>query len=493
MVKKIQKLLRKSERGQAIILIAFAIIGLVSMVGLVSDTGILLIEYARLKRGIDAAAISSALQYRKNFTTVDLENAALEFLKLNQSDVFDIQVDTCDTDATLCTNPRRKLVRVTASRHVRFGFLRVIGINETDITATSVGEAASIDVVLVMDTSLSMAYQTNDDTDAGGPTLNRADPTDDPSVCNPAHTCEPLESIKGVATDFIRTLFFPYDRVSIVTMTSQTPETTRDGTARNPMVALQLNNDQTTIENAIDALNVFQPATCLDPLTDDLNPGTCLFKPGGSFTGPECPQYRNLNPANPSSCPSSNAGGALWLGGIQFTADTVIAPMNADSFWVIIALIGGPANASTPDNADAATFPFGYCPPSTWDDPINPFCRDASASSRHHADIPAEAIYYDADDYARDRADSLSNPVTGNGITIFTIGLGDPIIHATSGDADAGEKLLQYIATKAGDDTVNSPPAYTVNHGQYFFSPDAAGLQAIFTAIAKNIFTRLSQ
>jgi hypothetical protein len=167
--------------------------------------------------------------------------------------------------------------------------------------------------------------------------------------------------------------------------------------------------------------------------------------------------------------------------------------MNPDSFWVMIALMGGPANASTPDASDQVAHPYGYCPPSTWNDPINPFCRDADSDTRHSSTIPAEAIYYDAEDYARDRADELADPVTGNGITIFTIGLGDPVRNSSKGDPAAGEKLLQYIATQAGDDPINTPPTYTANHGQYFYSPDSAGLQAIFTAIANNIFTRLSQ
>ena len=64
MLKKIRK---KSERGQAIILIAFAIVGLVAIVGLMTDGGMTLIEYARLKRGIDSASIAAASQFRKGF------------------------------------------------------------------------------------------------------------------------------------------------------------------------------------------------------------------------------------------------------------------------------------------------------------------------------------------------------------------------------------------------------------------------------------------
>ena len=88
---------------------------------------------------------------------------------------------------------------------------------------------------------------------------------------------------------------------------------------------------------------------------------------------------------------------------------------------------------------------------------------------------------------------TLADPVIGNGITIFTIGLGNPIRNASKGEPLAGEILLQYVAQEAGDDPVNDPDTYTANHGQYFYSPDSSGLDDIFALIAQNIFTRLSQ
>ena len=101
MLKKIRK---TSERGQAIILIAFSIVGLVAIVGLMIDGGILLIEYARLKRGIDSASIAAASQFRKGFDGADLEKAGEEFLKFNQSDA-DVTIFTCDIpDTTLGRN-----------------------------------------------------------------------------------------------------------------------------------------------------------------------------------------------------------------------------------------------------------------------------------------------------------------------------------------------------------------------------------------------------
>ncbi|MBK7316057.1 hypothetical protein, partial [Candidatus Villigracilis affinis] len=102
-------------------------------------------------------------------------------------------------------------------------FMRVVGINGSTIQATSVGEAASIDLVLVMDTSLSMAYGTS------GAANKFTIPGDNPHDCNLNDTCQPLLNIKNVARNFVdEFLFFPYDRVAIVTQTEQTPGGSRD-------------------------------------------------------------------------------------------------------------------------------------------------------------------------------------------------------------------------------------------------------------------------
>ena len=66
----------------------------------------------------------------------------------------------CSPDPVNNPNDNRKLVEVIATKTVHFGFLRVIGINQTTVTANAVGEAATIDLVLVIDTSASMAYET---------------------------------------------------------------------------------------------------------------------------------------------------------------------------------------------------------------------------------------------------------------------------------------------------------------------------------------------
>lgn len=489
------KKLRTADRGQAILIIALAMVGLVAFVGMMTDGGVLFIEYAKLKRGIDAAAIAAAQQFRAGFQGADLATAAQNFLILNESEADNIIIYRCkdnpaEADGTvhdedLCTTPRRKLVRVYAERWVDFGFLRVIGFDGMNIEASSVGEAASIDLVLVIDTSASMSYQTGGDPNFPDSAL------DDPSVCNysVSDPCQPLDDVKDVALEFINTMFFPYDRVSVVAFTGQAANST-DSVTRDHFTVLPLSDSYADVQNAINSLKVFQPSVCNFP--DPPSPaspaaGPCLnYNASGTFIGLDCPLYRNgadliagsgdeVN--DPSSCNSSNIGGALFRAASEFTRE----PVRSDAFWVIIMLAGGPANATDAQEPD---FLYGYCPTTTWNSPTNPFCRDADNDTRHNDGD----VEYDADDYARDMGDFVADPVDGQGVTIFTIGLGNLIRNAPKGDPDSAEVLLEYIAELAGD----SADA-TANHGFYSYAPSTSELDDIFASIAENIFTRIAK
>lgn len=534
----------KWERGQAIILIAFAFVGIVAMVGLVTDVGLLLIEYGKLKRAVDAAAVAAAQEFRPDPDTGTLnltamENAALSLLQVNQlNNVRDITVHTCEDTGPerpdLCNpdpidNPieNRKLVEVTAISDIAFGFLRVLGINSTEVRVTSIGEAATIDLVLIIDTSGSMAYETDSASDPFS-----AQAGDDPIQCNVDDDCQPLRAVKDIALDFVDSLiYFGYDRVSIIAGTGQASGPT-DAVSRDPVEVLPLSFDRNMIFFSIDTLKVYQPRICQETDNDDLGnipSGECLRFFGGSFDGTMCPAYEyptdNPDPlvratANWSSCPSSNIGGTMVRAQNAFSDDGIDDPSDPyddddpdrdydnrrlDSLWVTVSLLGGPANATDP--GPGGTFPFGYCPQNTWldpsvlPDPDPPPCRDAYPSTRHTAGetiswtnpLNGETIdmsLYDADDYARDSADNLAALKTGNGVTIYTIGLGSRITRDSAGEPGVPEAatLLEYIASEAGS-TLNPD----INHGAYFFAPNNVTLRNIFEIIAQNIATKISQ
>ncbi len=552
----LKKLLKRSERGQAIILIAFAFVGLVAMVGLVTDTGILLIEYGKLKRSVDAAAIAAAQEYRPraNDVVLDLarlQNAAISILNLNQvQNISNIEIHTCEPDdparPILCNAIggddmlNRKLVSVAASSNVDFGFLRVVGIRSATLTASSIGEAATIDLVLVMDTSGGMAYQTGSETydPAATPPIDtyvRSDSDDDPKVCNVNGDCEPMRVVKNVAWDFVSRLYFPYDRVAIVTLTSQTA-----GGLRDPMELIPLTSDRGTIQHEIAGVKVFQPRDCIGDLNGDdrvdledldiagpsARKGSCLnYDASGGFQGEVCQSYQiemnavdehvaaggslpsgALAVPDPSSCPSSNIGGALKLAREALSGSGDPATMRPKAFWVVVGLFGGGANATDDSPPDYLN---GFCPQNTWiinpDIGINqgPWCLDPNLTPRHTASDmmtytspinggTSTFTLFDADDYARYWADELATLTSGNGVTIYTIGLGRSVQNVgkddgvtMAGNFKPAEDLLTYIAQEAG--------GTGINHGQYFFAQTSSELSSIFEKIAQNIATKISQ
>lgn len=184
--------LRRSQRGQSVLLMAFAFIALVAFVGLVTDVTLLFVRYGALRRAVDSAAIAAAGQIRENTDYSDVTIAAQQYIQLHGLNPDSVLVETCETDiyqwregkgawagqphpesmygkpvskhmpsTELCdwANPR-KLARVSAQIKSETTFLSLLGIEDITLEATSVSETAVLDVALVIDTSESMAKET---------------------------------------------------------------------------------------------------------------------------------------------------------------------------------------------------------------------------------------------------------------------------------------------------------------------------------------------
>ena len=436
---------QRRENGQALVLIALAFVVLLGFVGLVVDVGAVFIQYANLRRGVDSASLSAAAQFREFRSLSEMTESATEFLRLNGIPDALAVVEVCDPgapDPELCTSPwKRKLVRVRATTEVQFTFMRILGFDSAPLTAEAIGEAAGLDVVLVLDRSESMS------SDTGG----------DPSLCNPTNSCQPFEAVRAAAMSFIDNLYFPYDRAAIVTFD------------RAVHVDQNLTDDRDEALNALANLSVFprpgNPPCDYAPIADPLNP----LYPGQ---------------ADPSGCTTTNIGGGL-LGAASVLSDPNF--MRRDSLWVVVLLTDGAANHTSP----MPGFPNGYCPASTWiqddcnlaiaeGDPFRdlcPICRDVDGIATRH-DFEDDPDEYDAEDYARDRADELTE-LSDRDMIFFTIGLGQQVTNTTYGKPDAGEELLLYIAD--------------LTDGNYYESATAADLGNIFTDIAQRIFTRITK
>jgi hypothetical protein len=492
LIKKSKKRLSQMQHGQVLVIVALAITGIVAIMGLALDVGSMLIEYARLRRAVDSAALAAALQIREGYDPADLAPAARDFLKLNGFDTNLVTVEYCDlithTPADLCPTPPRKLVRVWASATAQLNFLAVIGIRSVPIAATATSQTASIDMVLVIDRSESMTYYSAVGQKTNGVQMR------DPSVCNAAATspqgyvgdCEPFNTVKDSAIKFVNKFMFePYDRVSVVTFD------------KDPHVNLNFESVKATVISTIAGLTVYQgdesggvtpgiypygnPSRYYDPVNINYGPPD---NPNGKYLGFNCPMALIPNDSitnpffhNPSQCTTTNLGGGLLHAAQEFSTGTP----RLTSLWVVVLLTDGAANAGY----DTSSPPTYFCPAGTWiTDPNHPpYCNDGTTdiipANRHS---PMASPLFDAEDYAYYEADMVGLPTEqgGQNAYLYTIGLGPEVTNLSPVDGTPlGENFLKYAAG--------------VGNGRYYRAPTASDLNLIFQSIANNIATVLTK
>ncbi|HEY5158092.1 MAG TPA: VWA domain-containing protein [Anaerolineales bacterium] len=489
LIKNTKKRLIKMERGQVLMVVAIAIVGIIGIVGLAMDVGVMFIENARLRRAVDSSALAAALQFREGYQVSELDSSAREFLRLNGINDPSALVQICDgpdyshtippDQCPVPPAPPRKLVRVVATGKAYLAFLPVIGIDSVPIAAEATSETASVDVVLVIDRSESMTGT------AKAPTDPSYSPMRDPSVCNnpddpsfnPAFApdsnydssytgyCRPFDEVKKAAVSFVEQLYFPYDRVAVVTF-DKNWNIFNFADDEHPKFFSNIKGD---IISAIKGLTVYEG----EGVFPNGSPSR-WYDSNGLYWGLQCP-IEDPNPGeelliNPdwSGCTSTNIGAGLDNAGRVFNFD-----VNQNSLWVVILLTDGVANAGY----DAAVPGLYFCPESTWlngahPPQVLPKCNDGKSATRHATGSPD----YDAEDYAYDGADFVAHDQNA---LIFTIGMGNMVKYTSSEDGTAlGELFLKYAADQG--------------LGTYTFEPDPAGLAEAFGDIAKNIATRLT-
>ncbi len=240
----------RRQRGQSLVIVAGAFIGLAAMVGLAIDGGILFITQAHLRRAVDSAAVAAATQMRVGQTNEAIQRYAYQFIRMNGVDPTTVLVSfynynnaksgalgpmaiDCHHEGSnkldpnydaygLCEVPQRKLIRVEGRAEAQFSFMGLVGIYTTTVTASAVAEAASVDAVIVLDTSNSMGNQTQSYITS---TVLGADSTAAVMDCNSkalvdpknkVGNCRPLMDAKEAAKLFVRRLYPDYDRVALI-------------------------------------------------------------------------------------------------------------------------------------------------------------------------------------------------------------------------------------------------------------------------------------
>lgn len=523
-MKLFDTLMKKKQKGQVLVILALTVVGLVAIIGMAIDTGYLYVSYSRLARAVDAAGLAATGEFKR--TNANLSDniawAAIQMLQLNEivpdpaSGFSDpttgtpgVKVETCittPTDQALCPETGKtpkKLVRITVQEKVPLFFLAVVPNfpRSFPIKISSIAQAASLDVILLIDSSESMAWHKADGSNISGAmrdpkTCNESDPLGSDGYVG---DCHPYQEVKAAAINFIDQLYFPYDRVGVVTFNQYAK------------VNLPLSDQYTDIKTAIQDLTIFegmgrcqynrdtvphfndpwnQAPVPPDPYVsvDDIWASCRMFDTeGGGFLYMDCPLAYGPTPIM-GWCGNTNTGlgfltaGNALAGAYPNGTCSVCPEVREDAVWVVIILSDGAANSGF----DVSNTPICPSYTQTWDyfdNQLGQPCRDldATEAGRHDKDNPI----YDADDYARDMADFVAN----NQAFIFSIAMqGSDLTRPTWVGDPPAQALLKYAA-RIGSDR----PTDLTNEDQYFESPTASELSKIFLTIANKIATRINQ
>ena len=126
------------EGGQVIVLVAILMAGLVAVVGLVTDGGMVFTQRRDLQNVADAAVLAGAMQVDEDAYRASGGATVV----LNQQGAYQAAVEYLEAEGGLAYSVvvRPGRVEVSVSRQASTGFLRVVGINSVGITAKATAE-----------------------------------------------------------------------------------------------------------------------------------------------------------------------------------------------------------------------------------------------------------------------------------------------------------------------------------------------------------------
>jgi hypothetical protein len=139
----------KSEKGQALILIVFALVGLLALTGLAMDGGHTFADRRQSQNAADGAALAAALTYQKNVglalsdPMTNVNEKALAAAAVNGYDGVTSTVTITNVPDTTCpgTGTQGKKFTVTVVSTIKTWFAPLVGVNEVKNTTTAISRA----------------------------------------------------------------------------------------------------------------------------------------------------------------------------------------------------------------------------------------------------------------------------------------------------------------------------------------------------------------
>ncbi|MEM7113302.1 MAG: pilus assembly protein TadG-related protein [Chloroflexota bacterium] len=134
------------EQGQSIVIIALGLVGLLALLGLAVDVGLVFVRGAQLQAAVDAAALAGVTELQTSGTGLERELAdarALQFIQANEMPDAILEEDDRDglpftvivrTDTQPPTDIGLRKYSVEADWEFELFFLRIVGFNDIQIT-----------------------------------------------------------------------------------------------------------------------------------------------------------------------------------------------------------------------------------------------------------------------------------------------------------------------------------------------------------------------
>jgi Flp pilus assembly protein TadG len=137
-VRKLLRRLHEEDDGQVMILVAILMVGLIAVVGLVTDGGMVFTQRRDLQNVADAAALAGASQIDQSAYRA----SAGATVSLDQSAAYTAAVGYLEQEGGLnyAVDVAPGGVDVSVSRRATTGFLRVLGIDGVEISASASAE-----------------------------------------------------------------------------------------------------------------------------------------------------------------------------------------------------------------------------------------------------------------------------------------------------------------------------------------------------------------
>lgn len=150
-----------SQRGQILIMAAFSLIALIGMLGLAIDSGRGYGVKAKLNAAVDAAAIAGARALAGGDSDAErianARNAAHNYFQANFPSAYLGAARGAPSVDAVHSPDGYWTVSVSGTANMPVSFLQVLGLGNVDVAAASQARRRDLDLVLVLDTSGSLA------------------------------------------------------------------------------------------------------------------------------------------------------------------------------------------------------------------------------------------------------------------------------------------------------------------------------------------------